>query len=171
MGFVRILVMLAALAGSFSAQAEEATFKSKSELFKAFYQAGFDRIIEVDYTDWSKTPFLIHTPGDKDEKGTHLQSYAAHTNSIVRVPALDYTGGNMPWNKHTVEAYVLADVFLCYLPTHWADKVMGRDHEFTECLIFPIKIMDVLKAVQVSQKRAVPTGVKDDGRPTFGQPQ
>ena len=159
MGYVKHLIVWLAMLGSSSALAQTVSFQSKEELFKAFYRAGFDRIIELEYGDWSENQFLIHTPEDRNDDGTHLRLFAAHHDEIERVPSLDYIHGTMPYNKTTAEAYIYSEVFLCYMKAQGAVAAFlsKGERKFLTCLVFPVKIVDVLKAVQ-SLPKPVPTG-------------
>lgn len=171
MGFVKHIIVLLSVLGGSSGFAQTVPFQSKQELFQAFYAAGFDRIIEMEYGDFGENPFLIHTPQDRNDEGTQLRVFASHHDEIVRVPALDFMHGRMSYNKVQAEAYIYSEVFLCYkFKQNALQSFFSKGHQkFINCLVFPVKIMDVLKAVQSSSKQALPTGEKDDGRPTYGK--
>lgn len=165
MGYVKHLIVWLAMLGSSSTLAQTVNFQSKEELFQAFYRAGFDRIIELKYGDFDQNQFLIHTPEDYKDEGTKLRLFAAHHDEIVRVPSLDYMHGTMSYNKSPAEAYIYSEVFLCYLKPQSAIGAFFSQGErkFLNCLVFPVKIVDVLKAVQALPK-PVPLGAPHAGR-------
>ena len=128
----------------------EVFFKSYEQLREAFFKGGIDTIIDIPGSSVRSDTIFVFTPETKNEKGMGLRKFAKMTDSMVRVPALDYVVATpLLANISIAEAIVIADKFLCYKYREgWFARPVGGD-DFIRCLTFPQSVSEVLKSVRL----------------------
>ena len=150
---MKSLIILALSLFTWSASAQSVPFESFDELLQAFYKGGIDTIIDIPGSKYKHDSIYVFTPevGEKQD-GMGLRTFAARTDSSMRVPALDYVVATpLIGPVQVAEAVVIADKFLCF---SYRPGILGRPivaSDFIRCLTFPRSVSEVLRAVQTKQ--------------------
>lgn len=146
---MKSLIILALSLFTWSASAQSVAFENFEELLQAFYKGGIDTIIDIPGSAYKHESIFVYTPEVQDGHAMGLKTFAARTNSSMRVPALDYVVATpLIGPVQVAEAYVIADKFLCfnYRPGIFGRPIVAAD--FIRCLTFPRSVSEVLRAVQ-----------------------